>query len=295
MDFQVVIKKALPHIISLSILIGSITIYFAPQLSGKIIAGGDVVSSTAWSKQVIDYKEETGISSNWNPSMFSGMPWGLLTAGYQYNLIRSADKLLRLGVTPPMGIVIKSGVVCYIGLLLLGLGPWVSLFGALAFAFNVNYIILLEAGHQSKLSVIANFPLILAGLILCFREKWTWGVPAIAFGTSLAIANNHPQMLYYLLMCFVVIGLVYLVGAFKRKELPTFLKMSTFALMAAMLGALSNFSILSSAKSFADDTMRGKPILEQAANIAATSSSTDGLEWNYAMQWSNETKDIMSV
>ena len=295
MNLQAIFKKALPHVVSMAIIIGCVTIYFAPQLSGKVVAGSDVVSSTAWSKQVLDYKEETGILSNWNPSMFSGMPWGLLTAGYQYNLIRSADKVLRLGVAPPMGLVIKSGIVCYIGLLLLGLGPWVSLFGALAFAFNVNYMILVEAGHQSKLSVIANFPLILSGLILCFRKKWTWGMPAIAFGTSIAIANNHIQMLYYLLLCFGVIGVVYFVDAIRKKELPTFIKMSSLALIAATIGALSNFSILTSAKSFAEDTMRGKPILEQASTAAPSSSSTNGLEWNYAMQWSNDSKDVLSV
>lgn len=290
------VKRLLPHIISIFVIIASISIYFAPHFSGKIVAGGDVVSSTAWSKQVIDYKEETGITSHWNPSMFSGMPWGLLTAGGEYNLIRKANTGLRLFQAPPVGIVLKSGILCYLALILLGVRPWVALFGGLAFAFNVNYIILIEAGHQSKLSVLANFPLLLSGLILCYRERWKLGATAIAFATSIAISNNHIQMVYYLLICFVIIGLVYLVQAIRTKTVSSFFKMSGIAMAAAIIGGLSNFSMLASASSFSEDTMRGKPILESAASAGPSSSSTTkGLEWNYAMQWSNESKDLMSV
>ncbi len=296
MNRSAFLKTVLPHVLSILILLGTISIYFGPQFNGKIIAGTDVVSATAWSKQVEDYADKTGRFSHWNPSMFSGMPWGLLTAGYQYNLLRSADKMLRLGVKPPMGIAIKAALLCYISLLLLGTGPMVALFGSMAFAFNVNFMVLLEAGHQSKFSVIANFPLILAGLMLCWRKKWKWGAPAIAFGTSIAIANNHIQMVYYLLLCFVIVGLVYLVFAIKEKSLPTFARMSGIALAAAIIGALSNYSVLQSADDFSEDTMRGKPILVQAATPAAPTSSTEeGLEWNYAMQWSNELKDLGSI
>ena len=288
-------KKALPHVICILIILVSTSIYYSHQFKGETIAGSDVISSTAWSKQVQDYQKETGVLSNWNPSMFSGMPWGLLTAGHQYNLVKHVDKVFRAGIAPPMSLAFKASILCYLSLILLGLSPWVSLIGALAFGFNTNYVILLEAGHQSKLSVIADFPLILSGFILCFRKKWRIGMIAISVGTSLAIINNHVQMVYYLLIAFIVIGIAFFIDAARKKELPIFLKMAGFAVVAAALGGLSNYSVLQSALNFSEDTMRGKPILASERSVAQSSSNTQGLEWNYAMQWSNTSGDLMSV
>ena len=289
------LKEVLPHIISVLLIFGSISMYFGPQYNGKTVAGGDVVSSTAWSKQVIDYKEQTGETSNWNPSMFSGMPWGLLSLGHQYNLVKGLDSVVKFWTKPPMGLVLKSALICYLALLLLGISPYLSLIGALIFAFNVNYIILIEAGHQSKLNVIANFPLILAGLILCYRQKWKLGAPAIALATSIAISNNHIQMVYYLLLCLVVFSIPYLIYSVKEKKTKIFLSMAAIALGVSMIGALSNFSVLYSSKSFSEDTMRGKPILEKSISNATSSSTEEGLDWNYAMQWSNGLKDLGAV
>lgn len=297
MNLQAIFKKALPHVVSLIVIITSISIYYAPQQDGKIIAGGDVVSATAWSKHVQDHEKETGEQSFWNTAMFSGMPWRLLKSGAEYNFLRHGEKVLRLWSAPPKGLVFKAGIIAYFSLVLLGISPYIALLCALAFGFNVNYVILLEAGHESKLAVLAMFPFLVTGLLLCFRKKWVIGMPLIAFTTSLAIFNNHIQMIYYLMLCFVIFGLVYIVYAIREKQAKTFMIMASLALFAAVIGAGSNFAMLNSASAFADDTMRGKPILKTSETVqAAPSSSTeDGLEWNYAMQWSNDKLDLASI
>ncbi|MFT6335912.1 MAG: hypothetical protein ACJATI_002667 [Halioglobus sp.] len=297
MDLKKVIKQLSPHLLAIFIIIGTCLIYFFPQTQGKKIAGGDVISSTAWSKQVIDYKEDTGIQSYWNPSMFSGMPWGLLTSGVEKNYVRGADNILKASVKPAMGILIKVGIVCYLAIILLGIPWYIALLSSLALILNVNFTVLLEAGHQSKVNTIANFPLIISGLILVFRQKWKIGSAAIAIGTSLAITNNHIQMVYYLLLNLVVFSIIYLIFAIKDKKSKTLPLILSVALMAAMIGGLSNYSMLSSAMSFSEETMRSKPILEKITTIDSddASSGRDGLTWDYAMQWSNELKDIATM
>ncbi len=290
MDF---IKKYVSHFISGLIVVCAAVIFMMPQLQDKIIAGGDVVSSTAWSHQVLDYQEETGIRSNWNPSMFSGMPWGLLSLGYQYNVLRHVDKVSQLWASSPMGLLIKTGLVSFLAFLLLRIHPYIACIGALGLVFNVNFIILLEAGHQSKLNVLANFPMILAGLIMCFNGRWKLGSAIIALFTSIAISNNHIQMVYYLLLTFFIFGLASLIiHIVEKRNLKTFLTGTLIALIAAGIGGLSNYSRLVSSKSFSEDTMRGTPILKVEGD--SSSEKSKGLEWEYAMQWSNDLADVAS-
>ena len=46
---------------------------------------------------------------------------------------------------------------------------------------------------------------------------------------------------------------------------------------------------------YMSDTMRGKPILENSAAGDISSSTQDGLAWDYAMSWSNGTIDLFSA
>lgn len=293
-----ILKKSLPHLLALVSLFLINAIFFAPQLlEDKKIEAGDAISSTAWSKQVQDHYEETGEIAYWNPSMFSGMPWGMLTYGVDDNVISFANKVLHLGFAYPVGLFFKISVVCYLSLILLGVNPIIGFLGAVALSLNINYVVLVGAGHQSKLDVISTFPLIVSAFILAFRKKWLTGAGVLAFALSIAIFRNHIQMVYYLMLCFVVFGGVYSYYLLKDKQGSLLLKSSLFLLVAALIGAASNFSQLYSSKRFSENTMRGKPILEQEdkSKQANSSSEVEGLEWNYAMQWSNNLSDVFSL
>lgn len=289
-----VTKNIISVLFAMVIGVAVVSFYFYPELQDKIVAGGDVVSSTAWSKQNQDYVKRTGETSNWNPSMFGGMPWGLLSLGTYDNHVRVVDKVSRLFVSKHvLSLGIKLFVMAFIGLMLLGVNVWLSMVCSLAFALNVNFIVLLEAGHQSKVNVLANFPLIVSGLILCLRAKYVRGMLAIAVGASLAMLGNHIQMVYYLLLAFVCLAVVLIVFAIINKEMSSLVKAFSFALLAALIAAGSNFGQLASSKSFAKDTMRAAPVLENTVGPNDISSD-DGLKWDYAMQWSNELRDLFS-
>ena len=287
-------KNIISIVVAVILGVAVIGFYFYPEFAGERLTGGDVVSSTAWSEQNANFKERTGETAYWNSSMFSGMPWGLLTLGRSDNYASVIDKGFRLFVSKPAaGLAIKCFLVGLLGLMLLRVNVWVAMICSLAFAINVNFIVLLEAGHQSKVNVIANLPLILSGLILCLRSKYLSGAIAIALGTSLAIYGNHIQLVYYLLLAFILFGISYLVNAILKKELLPLLKAVGFAGLAAIVGAASNYGQLTSSNSFAKDTMRGESILS-SGNQASSSSAVDGLDWEYAMGWSNEMKDMYS-
>ncbi len=288
-------NKAKPHLLAIIAMVVVCIAYFFPQLQGKKIQAGDAISSTAWSSEVIHYGKETGRTIRWNNAIFSGMPWGLLTLGAQYNVTKYAVPVIQAGFKGPLGLTIRCALLCYLALILLGISPWLAVIGSLGFAINVNFIVLLDAGHHSKLAVISSFPLIVAGLILCFRQQYILGACAIAFASSLAILSNHIQMVYYLLLSLVLLALSYLIDAIRKGEVKTFAIASGVALGAALLTGLANFAQLSSSNDYADDTMRGQPILTKASAVAESSSEVEGLEWNYAMSWSNEFTDVLSI
>ena len=285
------------HLIAIALIIGFNLVYFAPQLDGKIVKANDAISSTAWTKLPADYQEKTGEKSQWNSSMFSGMPWGFLSNGAEYNYTAQLNNASHSFLPYPVGYMIKAGLLTYLALILLGISPWLGVILALAFTYNVNYVVLIEAGHGNKLEVLAGFPLLISGLIVSFRGRTFVGFLAISLSVSIAFLRNHPQMVYYLLMLLFVFTFVYFIFAIKDKKLVQFLKISIIVLLAFGMGAAANMSQIISSKDFSEGTMRGKPILTAEAPKAAksTSSSVDGLNWEYATGWSFAKEDLFGI
>ena len=284
------------HLIAIALIIGFNLVYFAPQLDGKIVKANDAISSTAWTKLPADYQEKTGEKSQWNSSMFSGMPWGFLGNGSEYNYAAKLNNASHSFLPYPVGYMIKAGLLTYLAFILLGISPWLGIILALGFTYNVNYVVLIEAGHSNKLEVLAGFPLLISGLIVAFRGKTLLGFLVISLSVSIAFLRNHPQMVYYLLMLLFVFSLVYFIFSIKNGTIVKFLKISLIIIAAFAVGAASNISQIMSSKDFSDDTMRGKSILAEASQITAgTSSNVDGLNWEYATGWSFAKEDLFSV
>ena len=296
MDFKDItqhFKKV--HLIGIVFIIAFNLVYFSPQLEGKKVKAHDAISSTAWTKLPAEYQEKTGEKSQWNSSMFSGMPWGFLSNGAQYNFTSYLNDFSHTYLPYPVGYMIKAGLLTFLAFILLGISPWLSVILALGFTYNVNYVVLIEAGHGNKLEVLAGFPLLISGLIIAFRGKTLLGFLVVSLSVSIAFLRNHPQMVYYLLMLLFVFSFVYFIFSIKNKQVLRFLKISLIIIAAFAMGAAANISQIMSSKDFSDDTMRGKPILESTIETTKTSSSVDGLNWDYAMGWSFAKEDLFSV
>lgn len=279
------------HFLLIALLVVVNIIYFLPQFQGQKVNAHDAVSSTAWSKQVIDF-EKDGETVNWNPSIFSGMPWGLLTVGEKYNVLGFLNDVSHVFFSYPAGYFIKASILTYIALVLLEVPAVMSFFLALLFTFNVNALALLAAGHGNKIEVVMGLPILFAGVLLAYKGKVLQGFLITAVSVSIAILRVHPQMFYYLLMILVVFGLVYLIFAIINGQWKSFFKITAVVILAFVLGGLSNISQLISSKDFAKDTMRGVPILQEEATAVKTK---EGLDWDYAMRWSAEAKDFWSI
>ena len=286
-------KTFLPHIIAIVIILCANFLYFFPQLEGKVVDQGDLTQVKGMGHEIVEYNKSKEQKTLWTNSMFGGMP------AYQIScntapIMNEINKVLTLGFDRPIGPFIFGMVCFYITLLILGVNPWLSLIGALFFGFTTNNILLFHAGHSSKLNAIMSCAPIIGGLILAFRKKYLIGVTLFTFALALNIHSNHIQMSYYLALTLIFLVLIYFVSAIVKKDLVSFAKTSLFLLLGTCLALASSASRLWTTYEYGQDTMRGKPILEATGDKPASSSSVEGLDYDYAMQWSNGFSDVLA-
>ncbi len=129
------LKKTLPHLIAVVVILLVNMMYFYPQVQGYTVEQKDIVDYQAMEGEVNEFEQATGEKVYWNNGMFGGMPWGMMIYGRDNNLLSYTVDALQFGFYRPLGIFIKAMLICYFCLVLLGVNPWLSLAGALAFGF----------------------------------------------------------------------------------------------------------------------------------------------------------------
>ena len=294
MNNSSIFQKALPHVVAILSFLVICSMYFSPQLNGKIVQAGDTISSHGMSREMVDFLEETGERTLWTNTMFGGMPTYQIGAVQPTNSLRYVEKTMRLYIPRPIGYFFAMMVGFYITMLLFGVSPWVSLIGAIAFSITTNNLVLFGAGHMTKLRTFAFFGFMLVGIVMAFRKKYLPGAILFALGLGINLYANHVQMTYYLFMVFLIYGLIELVRHAQRGEMQSFGKAVMYLGIGGLLAIGSSATSLLPTYEYQKDTMRGNPILTKEANVVETSSNTKGLDWKYAMQYSNGWLDLFS-
>lgn len=287
------VSQILPHLGAIALFVVISAIYFLPQIEGKVIPQGDIISHRWMSHEVIEFEKQTGEVSHWTNSLFSGMPTYQLSSPVRGNLMRFVEDVSYLFINRPIGYFVAMMLGMYLLLLTLGVNKWLSVIGALAFGLTTNNFILYEAGHMSKVRAIAFFAPIVAGMIQTYRGNFLWGGVLFAAALAIDIYVNHPQMTYYLAMALSIYVIWQAVADIRSGKAAQFIKASLILLVGAALAVGASFSKIWSTYEYSKDTMRGDPVLVKTGE-ASSSSHTKGLEWNYAMQWSNGTLDLVS-
>lgn len=277
-------KKFLPHIF---VLIGFVVVslaYFSPVLQGKAIYQNDIVQFIGMSKQQTDFKAATGEETYWTNSAFGGMPTYQLGARYPHNYIKKIDLALRF-LPRPADYLFLYFLGFYVFLLVLKVDYKLSALGALAFGFSTYLIIILGVGHNSKAHAIAYMPLVLSGILLVFQKKYIGGFLLTTIALGLELVSNHFQMTYYLMFLVVILGVAYLIDAFKKKALLHFFKSIAILIGAVALSIALNATNILATQEYVKESKRGKSELTILADGSAK-SVTFGLSKDYITQFS---------
>ncbi len=266
-------------------------IYFSPILQGKRIKQHDIEMYKGMSQETVDFKKNTGEQTLWTNSMFGGMPTWNISVPQNSNLMTYVNRILCVGFPHPIGAVFISFLGFFILLLVLDVGIWTSVIGALAYGLTSYLYIIIGAGHNSKAMSMAFMAPVIAGILLTYKGKYLWGTLLTAIALALEIRAGHLQITYYLLLIVVILVAAELVSDIKEKKLPHFFKASGLLAVAAVIGILTCSTSLYANYEFGKETMRGKPIL-----TSNDKNQTTGLERDYITQWSygiGETWSLM--
>lgn len=269
--------------------------YFLPQLQGKELQQSDVLAGRAMVHEAQTWQEKTGRVMLWTNSMFGGMPTYQMSAPQKNNLVKVVHQVHQFFIQRPIGYFFAAMLGCYIVLMCLGAGHWASMLGAVAFGLTTNQFVLFETGHMSKFMTIVYSAYVIGGTILAYQKKYFLGGLLFVLGMGLSLYNNHIQMTYYLGMFLLAYVVVMLVLSIKRKDLSSFARASAL-LVAGVIVALGSYaSKLWTTIEYSKDTMRGGPVLETPLQSASEGSAVPGLEWEYAMRWSNGLEDVIAM
>lgn len=287
-------KTILPHLIAMLTFVIVSCAYFMPQFQGEMMQQSDFISYEGMAKEIKDYNAVSDDKALWTNSMFGGMPAYQIHASSDTGITKLLQKVMSMGIPRPAGVFIFGLICSYLLLVVFGINAWMSLFLSFGMAFATNNLILLEAGHMTKVTSLMSIPLVIGGVVLAYRKNIYLGGAFFTLGMLLNLRANHYQMTFYLGLCLLMFIVMIFIKAIKDKKLMDFVKPSLILLAGLVLAIGTSASKLMTTYEYSKDTMRGDPILTK--NIDKTSSSgVDGLAWDYAMQWSNGGKDLLSA
>lgn len=282
-------KKKYTILLCLGLFIITSFVYFAPQLEGKGLSQSDIKNHKGNSKELRDYKEETGEQSLWNNALFSGMPAYLTFVSNDGEIIKKVKKIYHRILPRPAGYLILYFGLFFLMLLLLKVKPWIAFAGALAYGFNMAFFVWIDTGHMTKAHAITYMAMVVAGILWAYRKKTLAGSALAGIGLSFMLSANHPQMTYYAGIMALIIGITYLIDAIRNKTLPSFFKTSVMLLLAAILAIGSNFGRLYTVYEYGKYSMRGE------SELTPDEDQTSGLDKSYILDYSYDLGEAMTA
>lgn len=285
MDKQGKNLRWLPYVAAPVIFLLVSMLYFAPQFRGEKLDMHDVTQYVGASADIERHVEQYGEDPQWTGSSFSGMPSYMIDFKVPAWIIRHASKLPVRAMGEPAVLIFTAMLCFWLMTLLWKMNPWVGIVPALAYGFSTYTILIIGAGHISKVWALAYIPLLIGAIVYTYRGRHLWfGASLAALAASLEISANHPQITYYFLLVILALLINEFGRAFRSRALPRFWKASGALLLAAALAVGSNFAPLYFTAQHAADTTRGGS--ELAAADRGTEAAQRGLDLEYATAWS---------
>ena len=256
-------------------------LYFAPQFSGQTLMQHDVQQYEGMSKDILDNRAATGEDAQWTGRMFGGMPAFLINVKYPAQAVKGTIGKIVKVVDTPASFLFFSMTAMWIAMLLFGLSPWVGLVAALAYGFSTYFMLIIGAGHITKMWALVYAPLMMAGIYCTLRRNAWAGAALTALFTSLEIGANHPQITYYFVIAMAALWISEGIIALRSKRGRDFARRTALLVAAGVAAVGSNFAPLWYTWQHTKETTRGGSEL-----VAEGAHGDEGLDLQYATAWS---------
>lgn len=256
-------------------------LYFAPQFGGDKLAAHDTLQYEGMAQEIKDTRTATGEDPQWTGAMFGGMPAYLIDVSYPTQLVVQTIGRVKNVMDTPAAFLFFAMVSMWLMLRILRIDPWLAIPPALAYGLSTYFLLIIGAGHVTKMWAMVWAPLMMGGAWMALRGTMWSGVALTAVAASLEIGANHPQITYYFLMAMGAFWLSELWFAVKGKRIADFARRTAWLAVVGVVALLSNLAPLYYTLQHTPDTIRG------GSELAAQSDAPQaGLDLEYATAWS---------
>ena len=303
--------RLLPDLLSILFFVALSFAYFAkPASEGLVLTGHDHSGGAGAASEMEAYrKSHDGERTRWTNTLFSGMPTYQMAPSYpSTEKLAKVEKVYKLGLPDYVVLVFIMLLGFYILLRAFDFKAWMAALGAVLWAFSSYYFIIIGAGHIWKFYTLAYIPPTIAGMVLCYRGRYGWGLLVTALFMALQILSNHVQMTYYFafVMALMAVAMAPLSSPkgdtdakssdSKTTEAPSgavwgatswreWAKSSCVFALGCLIGLAINASNLYHTWEYSKESMRGKSELTQKTKDPSDQTSS-GLERSYITAWS---------
>lgn len=289
MNTKNLLRKSGPAILAVFLFLIISVIYFSPVLEGKKLQSSDGKQFNGMSKEIADYRKDTGKEALWTNVAFSGMPAYLISTMFPGELFAKVQRAI-LAISVPVMILTFSFSFFFMLCILLDIGVWTAFTASLAYGFMTFTFVVMVTGHLTKAHALTYMSLIVAGILLAFKKDKIGGSLIAAVGLTWMLSANHLQMTYYVAILVLILGITYLIFAIKEKNLPDFAKTAIFLLLAVIVAVGTNFSRLYTTYEYGKYSMRGQS--ELSLN---DENKTSGLDQNYILDYSYDLGEALTA
>ncbi len=273
--------RALTAAAALLVFLVVSVLYFAPQFRGETLPQHDVIQYEGMARDITEMRLATGEDPQWTGGMFGGMPAYLINVAYPAQLVRRTVGQATKILDTPASFLFFAMTAFWAMLLMMGIDPRPAIVPALAYGLSTYFLLIIGAGHLTKMWALVYAPLMMGGAWITLRRNMWYGGALTALAASLEIGSNHPQIAYYFLLAMGALWISDAVIAFREKHLRNFAQRTAVLLGAGLLAVASNFAPLWYTATHTEDTIRGGSELAEA-----TEKTTGGLDLDYATAWS---------
>ena len=305
------VSSLLPDLLSILFFVALSFAYFAkPASEGLVLTGHDHSGGAGASSEMEAYrKSHDGERTRWTNTLFSGMPTYQMAPSYpSTEKLTKVESVYKLWLPDYVVLVFIMLLGFYILLRAFDFKAWMAALGAVLWAFSSYYFIIIGAGHIWKFYTLAYIPPTIAGMVLCYRGRYGWGLLVTAVFMALQILSNHIQMTYYFgfVMVLMAVAMAPLSSPegdtdakssnSKTTEAPSgavegapswlrWLKATSVFALGCLIGIAVNVSNLYHTWEYSKESMRGKSELTQKTADPSDQTSS-GLERSYITAWS---------
>lgn len=273
------------HGICIALLIAVSLGFFAPiHFTDLTLIGGDTVEWRAMAEYMIEYREETGKEPLWAPNAFSGMPGYFISPKTIVPQVDDVFTALRSFLWPSSHLIVLL-IGTYLLVVFLTRNKLSGVLAAIAYGFTTYLPVILVAGHNSKYIALAYAPWLVLSFAYALRRPGLLAGLLFAAALALNLRAGHIQPTYYISFLLGVWWIVEGVKALRSGEAAQFARTTGWLALGSVLGLM----------------MIAQPYLSQAESKAytirgaASGGEAGGLDWEYAMNWSQGVVELLTL